>query len=87
MPVTRDTWFSNVGKEADGNNGGAPKLKLKSHQEMSLIDIDTAPLKGRAVQKNEIAMRRLRLTVNSADHRGSISMAGHRSSNHQEVQA
>ncbi len=48
-PVTRDTWFSNVGVEADGNNGGADKLKLKSNQEMSLIDVDPAPLKGRVV--------------------------------------
>jgi hypothetical protein len=48
-PVTRDTWFSNVGPEADGNNGGADKLKLKSNQEMSLIDVDPAPLKGRVI--------------------------------------
>ena len=50
-PVTRDNWVSNVGPEADGNNGGAPRLKLKSCQEMSLIDIDPAPLKGRVVEK------------------------------------
>ena len=50
VPVTRDTWFSNVGVEADGNNGGADKLKLKSNQEMSLIDVDPAALKGRVVQ-------------------------------------
>lgn len=49
LPVTRDTWFSDVGKEADGSNGGAPQLKVKSIQEMSLIDIDPAPLKGRVV--------------------------------------
>lgn len=45
-PVTRDLWLSNVDKEADGNNGGAARLKLKSHQEMSLIDIEPRPLKG-----------------------------------------
>jgi len=50
LPVTRDTWFSNVGAEADGNNGGADKLKLKSNQEMSLIDVDPAALKGRVIQ-------------------------------------
>ena len=50
VPVTRDTWFSNVGVEADGNNGGADKLKLKSNQEMSLIDVDPAALKGRVVR-------------------------------------
>ncbi len=49
LPVTRDTWFSNVGIEADGNNGGSNRLKLKSYQEMSLIDIDPTPLKGRVI--------------------------------------
>ena len=49
LPVTRDTWVSNVGKEADGSNGGAPQLKVKSIQEMSLIDIDAAAIKGRMV--------------------------------------
>ncbi len=33
LPVTRDTWFSNVGAEIDGNNGGASRLKVKSYQE------------------------------------------------------
>jgi hypothetical protein len=50
VAVTRDTWFSNVGEEIDGNNGGAKQLKLKSNQEMSLIDIDTKPLRGRVIQ-------------------------------------
>jgi len=40
--VSRDTWVSEVGQEADGNNGGAPRLKLKSIQEMTLIDVDPA---------------------------------------------
>lgn len=49
LPVTRDTWFSNVGAEADGNNGGAPQLKVKSYQEMSLIDVDPSVMRGRVV--------------------------------------
>jgi hypothetical protein len=49
VAVTRDTWFSNYGEEADANLGGAGRLKLKSNQEMSLIDIDAAPLKGRVI--------------------------------------
>jgi lysophospholipase L1-like esterase len=49
LAVTRDTWFSNVGPEADANLGGASRLKLKSHQEMSLIDVDPAALKGKVV--------------------------------------
>jgi hypothetical protein len=50
VPVTRDAWFSNVGHEADCNLGGAANLKLKSSQEMSLIDIDAKPLRGRVIQ-------------------------------------
>ncbi len=57
LPVTRDTWFSNVGPEADANLGGAPRLKLKSIQEMSLIDVDTAPLKGRVVRSATLHVR------------------------------
>jgi hypothetical protein len=50
LDVTRDTWLSNVGPEADGSNGGAPRLKAKSIQEMSLIDVDTSRLKGRVIE-------------------------------------
>jgi len=49
VPVTRDVWLSDVGREADGNNGAAPQLKLKSYQEMTLVDVDPAPMKGRVV--------------------------------------
>jgi hypothetical protein len=50
VPVTRDTWFSNVGAESDCNLGGSTQLKLKSNQEMSLIDIDAKALRGRVIQ-------------------------------------
>ena len=33
-------------RRGGGNNGGSPKLKLKSYQEMSLIDVDPNPLRG-----------------------------------------
>src|SRR5271166_5832094 len=49
LEVTRDTWVSEVGHEADGNNGGAPRLKFKSIQEMTLIDVDPGPLRGRVI--------------------------------------
>ena len=49
LPIRRDTWFSNVGREANGNNGGATRLKLKSYQEMSLVDIDPTPIKGHKI--------------------------------------
>jgi hypothetical protein len=57
LPVVRDTWFSNVGREADANLGGAPKLKVKSYQEMSVIDIDPGPLRGRVVREAKLHLR------------------------------
>lgn len=50
LDVNRDTWVSEVGREADGNNGAAARLKLKSIQEMSIVDIDPKPLRGRVVR-------------------------------------
>lgn len=57
VPVTRDNWFSNVGAEAEGNNGAAPRLKLKSNQEMSVIDIDPRPLRGRVIVAATVHLR------------------------------
>jgi Domain of unknown function (DUF4091) len=57
LAVTRDTWFSNVGSEADTNVGGSARLKLKSIQEMSLIDVDTLPLRGRVVRSATLYVR------------------------------
>ncbi len=48
--VTRDTWVSNQGKESDGNNGGAPRLKTKGIQEFSILDFDVKPLIGHVIQ-------------------------------------
>lgn len=58
VPVARDTWVSAVGDEADANLGGAPRLKLKSIQEMTLLDIDPAPLRGRVVLGAALHLRR-----------------------------
>ena len=62
--MTRDTWISAVSEEADGNNGSAPRLKLKSIQEMSLVDVDTArprraddPIGHAALEKDRRANR------------------------------
>lgn len=49
LPVTRDTMLSCVGREADCNLGSRNVLKTKSYQEMSLIDIDTAKLRGHVI--------------------------------------
>lgn len=57
LALTRDAWLSHVGGEADGNNGAAPRIKLKSYQEMSLVDFDPAPLKGRVVVAASIHLR------------------------------
>jgi hypothetical protein len=73
VPVTRDTWFSNVGHEADCNLGGAAKLKLKSIQEMSLIDIDAKPLRGRVIQG---ATLHIHLAGEEQLHRVTVSSFG-----------
>ena len=57
LPVTRDTWFSEVGAEADGNNGGSSKLKLKSYQEMALLDIDPTALRGQTILEATLHVR------------------------------
>lgn len=58
VPITRDLWVSNVGDERDGNNGGSHGIKLKSIQEMTLIDFDPAPLKGRIVRQATLHLRK-----------------------------
>jgi hypothetical protein len=56
--VTRDTWVSGVGREADGNNGAAPRIKFKSIQEMTLLDVDAAPLRGRTIRSATLHLRK-----------------------------
>ena len=70
VDVTRDTWFSNVGSEATNNLGGASKLKVKSIQEMSLLDIDPSKLKGRIING---ATLHVRLSGNEILHRMTVS--------------
>jgi hypothetical protein len=71
LDVTRDTWVSDVGREVDGNNGGAARLKLKSIQEMSLLDVDAALLRGWVIRSATLHMRKTgdeslrRVTVSS----------------------
>ncbi len=73
VPVIRDTWFSAVGNEARCNLGGATKLKLKSIQEMSLVDIDPTPLAGRAVKR---ATLHLHLAGSEVLHRVTVGTFG-----------
>ena len=58
LPVTRDTWFSQVGNEANCNLGGSSQLKLKAIQEMSLIDVDPRTIKGRVMNGATLYLRR-----------------------------
>ena len=55
--VTRDTWFSQVGNEANCNLGGSSQLKLKSLQEMSLIDVDPKAIKGHVINGATLYLR------------------------------
>ena len=57
LPVTRDTWFSQVGNEANCNLGGSSQLKLKAIQEMSLIDVDPRTIKGRVINGATLYLR------------------------------
>ncbi len=57
VPVTRDTWFCGVGNQALCNTGRSGKLKLKSIQEMSLLDVDPEPLRGRVIQKATLHLK------------------------------
>ena len=54
LPVTRDVWISAYPGEQDGNNGGAPRLKFKGIQEFSLLDFDSAALRGKRVSRAQL---------------------------------
>ena len=58
LDVTRDAWVSDVGQEADGNNGGATRLKIKSIQEMTLVDIDPRPLVGMTIRSATLHLKK-----------------------------
>jgi len=49
VPVSRDTWVSSYKTERDANLGGARRLKTKSFQEFTLVDLDPAVLRGKIV--------------------------------------
>ncbi|MCS7237858.1 MAG: DUF4091 domain-containing protein [Thermoguttaceae bacterium] len=70
LPVVRDTWVSSFGKEVDCNLGAAPRLKLKSYQEMAIVDIDVDKIRGRIV---EAAWLHLRLAGSERLHRVTVS--------------
>jgi len=57
LEVTRDTFVSNVGQEADGNNGSDPRLKIKSIQEMTLLDVEAKPLEGKTIRRATLHLK------------------------------
>jgi hypothetical protein len=57
LDVTRDTWVSALGKETEGNNGGSPRLKFKGIQELSIVDLDPALLRGKTITHAELHLK------------------------------
>jgi hypothetical protein len=55
--ITRDTWVSTDPAEARGNNGGSSRLKLKSIQEMALLDFDAAAFRGKVIESATLHVR------------------------------
>jgi hypothetical protein len=57
IDVVRDTWVSHVGREADCNLGGSPRLKAKGIQELMLLDISPEAIKGRTVLSAQLHVK------------------------------
>ena len=57
LPAIRDLWISSAPGEEEGNNGGAPKLKLKGYQEFSIVDFDVESLKGKEIKKATLHLK------------------------------
>ncbi|HUS93541.1 MAG TPA: hypothetical protein VM695_16915, partial [Phycisphaerae bacterium] len=49
LPCTRDVWVSAVPAERDHSMGRTPQLKLKTIQELAVLDFDVSALAGRTV--------------------------------------
>lgn len=57
LPVVRDTRVSTYAGEEEANLGGASRLRFKSYQEFSLLDVDTQPLHGRTIRQATLYLR------------------------------
>lgn len=57
VDVARDTWLSNYPSEQSGSNGAAPRLKLKSNIEISIIDFQPGALKGKKIQQAKLMLK------------------------------
>lgn len=71
IEINRDAWISAYPGEQDGNNGAAPRLKLKGIQEFFLFDFDASPYRGKKIQRAELRIKSanedpaLRVTVST----------------------
>jgi hypothetical protein len=57
VDIARDTWLSNYPSEQSGSNGAAPRLKLKSNIEISIIDFQPGALKGKKIQQAKLMLK------------------------------
>jgi hypothetical protein len=57
VDIARDTWLSNYPSEQSGSNGAAPRLKLKSIIELSIIDFQPEALKGKNIQQAKLMLK------------------------------
>ncbi|MFN5393622.1 MAG: hypothetical protein ACK5EO_06930, partial [Planctomycetota bacterium] len=57
VDIARDTWLSNYQSEQSGSNGAAPRLKLKSIIELSIIDFQPGALKGKNIQQAKLMLK------------------------------
>ena len=51
LPCIADTMLSMTGSEEQLNHGGRSNLRLKGIEDLTLMDFDVAPLKGRIVEE------------------------------------
>lgn len=58
IPVTRDLWISSAQGEEEGNNGAAPRLKVKGYQEFSILDFDVTSLRGKRIERATLFLKR-----------------------------
>lgn len=70
VPVSRDAWISAYPGEEHANLGGESRLKLKGIQELSLVDIEPEPLRGRRIEE---ARLHLKLAGDEVLHRLTVS--------------
>lgn len=57
VDIARDTWLSNYPAEVHGSNGAAAKLKLKSIQELSILDFQASPLRGKKIVRARLFLK------------------------------